>query len=350
MTRGYIAALLSGLLLGIAAASGQPDAALAAGVSVPTVLVTTQMPKPGTLPDRIEAYGTAVPARDGTEALSLLQDGRVRRILHAPGEAVRQGEPVLEWDASAAAMQAWEQARSGYALAQQQRSHAALLLARHLATRDQLDQADKALADAAAALDGLRREGADQAMRLVRAPFDGIIVTLAASAGEHVAAAAPLATLARRDRIVVTVGVDPARMASVHAGQPATVQALAGGPELAAAVRRVDAALDPRSRLVDVDLAVPAGAVLPGADCAAAITVGTLQGWLLPHAAVLQDAEGSFLFQIRDGKAVRVPVTVLGTDADTDLVSGALEARRAVVLDGAAQLSDGAAVRESGAP
>ena len=101
--------LLAGLLLAGLLLAGLLLAGLtgpARGQSVPSVLVTTARPVAGTLPDQVEAYGAALPATDATQALSLLQDGRVRRILHMAGEAVRKGAPILEWEASAPARQA----------------------------------------------------------------------------------------------------------------------------------------------------------------------------------------------------------------------------------------------------
>ena len=325
-------------------------ATAAAADPTPSVLVTTIRTVFGTLPDRIEAYGMAVPASDATQTLSLLQEGRVRRILRAPGEAVQQGAPILDWEASAGARQGWEQARTQLALAQQERAHAALLLERHLGTRDQLDQATKAFADAQASVDALRREGADRLLQTVTAPFDGTVVTVPVAQGERVAAGAPLATVARDDGIVVTVGVDPDRLPVLHPSQAASVQDLRGGPMRPASVLRVDAALDPRTRLVDVDLAAVAGQVLPGSDMRAEITVGMLSGWLVPHEAVLEDSAGAYLFQANAGKAVLVRVAVHGYDGDIDLVTGAIVASQPIVRAGASQLGDGDALHEAAPP
>lgn len=311
------------------------------------MLVTTRMPELGTLPDLVEAYGSAVAAFDGTQTLSVLQDGRIRRVFHGPGEAVRVGEPLVDWEASATAWKVWEQARSASTLARQQQAHAAMLLASHLATRDQVDAADKAVTDAQATLDALRREGGDQPIRSIVAPFDGLIRSVAAAQGDHVAAGAPLLVLCRRDRIVATVGVDPARLASLDPGAPVILQPLTGMAPFAGVVLRLDSAIDPRTRLVPVDISVPPGSVLPGMELRAVITAGTLHGWLVPHDGVLQDADGNFLFQIVGDKAVRVPVRVVGTSQDTDIVDGALVPARPVVLNGSAQLSNGTLVRDA---
>ena len=102
------------------------------------------------------AYGAAAPALDGGMTLSLQQDGRVLAIAVTPGEAVHAGERLLDFGASAAAVSTYQQAVSALTAARQQRGHTAQLLAQQLATRDQLAQADKAVADAQATLDALR--------------------------------------------------------------------------------------------------------------------------------------------------------------------------------------------------
>jgi hypothetical protein len=108
---------------------------------------------------------------------------------------------------------------------------------------------------------------------------------------------------------------------------------------------RVDSALNAKTRLVDVDIAVGSGAAISGEAFRAEIPVGVVQGWLVPHGAVLVDDSKAWIFQVEGGKAVRVPVTVLQAGRTTDVVSGALDPERPLVTVGAYQLDDGAAVR-----
>lgn len=345
MTRpGWRAAILVAALLA-SSVDARGDSA------VQSVLVTTTTPRFGQAPDIVEAFGAATPSADGIQTLSLTEDGRVGKLLTSAGEAVQSGEPLLEWHQSAAARQSWKQACTALTLAQQQQKHAALLLSRHLATRDQLDQTDKAVADAQAIVTALRRGGADRPSRLLVSPFDGMVLTLPIAPGQQVTAGTPLASLAKAASIVVTVGVDPVRRPALRVGEAATVTPLAGGAAVAGMVLRFDSVLDPRTRLFLVDLSVPPGSVLPGVDYRAEITVGALQGWVVPHAAVQQDESGLFLFQAQGTKAMRVPVAVLGirsgSAGDIDIVSGPVMPSHPIVLDGAYQLFDGAVLRQA---
>ena len=312
----------------------------------PSVLVKTTLPHRGQVPDVLVAYGTAAPALDGGMTLSLPQEGRVLGIAVTPGEQVRKGDRLIAFGASAAVSSSYQQAVSALTLARTQRTHTAQLLAQQLATRDQLAQAEKALADAQSSLDALRREGAGQAKQDLAAPFDGIVASIPVAAGDRTQPNAPLLTLTRLDGLVVTVGIEPADRARVAAGQTVQLQPLAGGADLAGHVIRIDGVLNVKTRMVDADIAVPVGAALSGEAFRAAITIGAFTGWLVPHTAVLTDATGAYVFQVDAGKAVRVDVVVTGKAGDTDVLTGTLDPARKLVVDGNYQLDNGAAVRE----
>lgn len=329
--------LLPAMLLLAAAAPPQAS---------PSVQVTTEMPHRGELPDILTAYGTAAPAADSTETLSVQQAGHVVALAVTPGEAVRQGQKLLDFALSAAAASAYRQAENALALARTQHAHTAQLLAQHLATRDQLAQADKAVADAAAALAALQREGGDKPTQTLTAPFNGVVDSIAVTPGERVAAGVPLLRVMRTEGLVVTVGIEPAATGRVQPGQAVRLTPLmGGGPPVSGRVLRVDGMLDPRSRLVDADIAA-SGALLPGTPWRADITVGMFQGWLVPRDAVLTDAQGPAVYQVANGKAVRIGVRIVGAPGNTDVVAGPLDPARPLVTMGNYQLSDGMAVRE----
>lgn len=312
-----------------------------------SVLVTTVSPQRGSLPDLVATFGTAAPAFDGGMTLSLPQDGRVLAIAITPGEQVRAGETLIEFGASAATSGAYQQAGTALTLALTQRAHAAQLLSQQLATRDQVAQADKAVSDARSALDLLTAQGANRPRSTLKAPFDGIVATVPVTQGQRVASGTALLTLIRLDGLVVTVGVEPARRGKVRPGQAVRLQRLGGGPELAGKVLRVDGMLNPKTRLIDCDVGVEAGSVMSGEAFQADIIVGTFTGWVMPRDAVQVDDKGAHIFQVANGKAVQVEVTVLGAQDQTYVVDGPVESRDPIVVQGVAQLSASAAVRQA---
>jgi membrane fusion protein (multidrug efflux system) len=315
-----------------------------------SVAVQTQAPQAGAVPDVVTAYGSAAPALDGAMTLSLQQDGRILAIAVTPGETVRAGERLLDFGASPAAIATYQQAESALAVARTQRAHIVQLLAQQLATRDQLAQADKAVADAQASLDALQREGANNPKQTLTAPFDGIVATIPIAQGDRVQPGATLLTLTRLDGLVVTVGIDPRDRGRVRPRQSVHLIPLGAGPQLDGQILRVDGVLNPKTRLIDADVSVPPGAVISGEAFRADITVGQLTGWIVPHDAVLSDAKGAYVFQVAGNTASRVDVTVAGSAGNNDVVDGKLDPQRALVVAGNYQLSDHATVRPGNAP
>ena len=315
-----------------------------------SVAVQTEAPQAGAVPDIITTYGSAAPALDGGMTLSLQQDGRVLAIAVTPGETVRSGERLLDFGASPAAISTYQQAESALAVARSQRAHVAQLLGQQLATRDQFAQADKAVGDAQAALDALQREGADNPRQTLTAPFDGIVATVPVAQGDRVQPGAALLTLTRLDGLVVTIGIDPGDRNRVRPRQRVHLTPLGAGPQLDGQILRVDGVLNPKTRLIDADVSVSPGAVIAGEAFRADITVGQLQGWIVPHDAVLSDAKGAYVFQVAGNTASRVDVTVAGSAGNNDVIDGKLDPQRALVVAGNYQLSDHATVRPSNAP
>ncbi len=320
----------------------------ALGAEAASVAVRTEPARQGVAPELVIAYGTATPAINGGMTLSLQQDGRVSALAVTPGKTVHAGDQLMSFNVSAAAASTYQQAVTALSFARTQRTHAAQLLSQQLATRDQLAQAGKAVADAQDAMEALRREGAGQPTRTLTAPFDGIVSSIAVAQGDRVLPGAPLMVLTRLDGLVVTVGVEPAQRARLRPGQPATLQRLGGGTGLTGSLLRVDAVLNTRTRLLDADISIAPGSVIVGEAYRAAIAVGQAQGWRVPHGAVLTTDAGAYLFQVEAAKATRVPVEVVGSDGDYDIVQGKLDPQRPVVIEGGPQLADGDAVREVG--
>jgi RND family efflux transporter MFP subunit len=315
----------------------------------PSVAVQTIAAKRGSLAETVTAYGTAAPAVDGSTTLSLPSDGRVLQLAVAPGQMVQSGQRLLDFGFLAATISAYQQAMTALNLARSQRQHTAALLAQQLATRDQLAQAEKAVADAQITLDAMRQEGRDKPVQIVTAPFAGIVTAISVAQGSQVAAGTPLITVARGDALAVIVGIEPSGGTRVSAGQPARLEPLTGtGVALDGTVVRVDGMLNSKTRLIDTTISAPAGLV-PGAAFRAVITVGQFQGWLVPRNAVLSDGKGPYLFQVSGGNAARVNVKIVGSAGDTTVVDGPLGPQLPIVIQGNYQLSDGMPVREASA-
>ena len=314
--------LLPLLALALTAATPAPS------VPSPSVLIRTETPQSGALPRTVVAYGTARPAPYGTITLGVQHAGMVRRVFVVPGQRVKQGMALVSVAAAPAVIAQYHQAATALALARSERTHMAQLRAQQLATRDQLAQADKAVTDAAAALEALVREGAGRSAPdgpgAVRRRGDDD----RRGAGPGDAANAPLLGLARRQALVVSVGIDPAAAGAVRVGQKVTLTPLDGGEPIAGTVGGVDGMLDPQTHLVDATITLGAGDPLGGAGFRAAIEVGQDRGWIVPQNAVLTGADGPAVFQVAHGHAVRVAVRVVGEAGGQTVVAGPIDPHR----------------------
>ncbi|MGR6327485.1 efflux RND transporter periplasmic adaptor subunit [Sphingomonas sp. XXL09] len=337
----------SPLLALAACGTGEPAAE---PTPTPTVLVTTTPARQDTEARTTEAFGEATPASNGVVTLSVQQPGQVTAVAAVAGATVRAGQPILRFTVAPSARSAYRQAVDAVNAATAQRATTAQLLTQQLATRDQLVQADKAVADARTALAALRSEGAGVGETVMRAPFSGVVATLPVAPGDRTQPGQALATIARAGGLIVTVGVDPAHRGDLRVDAPVTLTRLdGGGAPIAGRVRRIDAMLNPRTRQIDVDIAYPAGAILSGEALRVAIETGQATGWRVPHRAVVVAADGrAQLFQLHGGKAKAVPVSVVVDGAQDDLVSGGLSSGAPVIVDGAYQLADGDPVRTGG--
>ena len=327
-------------VLALAACSGE-EAADNDAVSAAVATVPLQQ---GSLPEVVTAYGTAEPAADAAQVLSVQAAGHVSRWEVTAGTPVKRGQRLLTFALAPSAVAVYQQAASALKLAQAQRTHTEQLLAQQLATRDQLEQADKALQDAQANLDALVQQQGRAATIDLTAPFDGTVASVVAAQGDVLQPGAPLLILQRSDGLVVTVGIERDAMERVQVGDKVELTPLDAATPLHGAVRRVARALNPHTHQLDVEV-VPDGALVAGEGFRAAIVVGQWQGWLLPRDALQGDEGDRYVFQVADKKAVRVPVHVLGESDTGSVVTGALDARRPLVTVGATQLDDGMAVR-----
>ncbi|MGA8033493.1 MAG: efflux RND transporter periplasmic adaptor subunit [Casimicrobiaceae bacterium] len=332
------------LLLAMALAAGP---ALAA--SVPSVQVETVALKQQPVADTVAGYGTVSPAPRALHTISVSRAGRVVEMSVSPGQVVKKGETLLVFGTDPGAAMAFLQTRQAVDFARGDVARTEQLFARQLATRSQLASARKALVDAEAALRAQEQVGAGRPVERVAAAFDAVVVGVQAAQGDRLAAGAPVLQLARAGAQRVVLGIEPEDAARVRPGMAVRVTSVFGpGREVAARVARVSGVIDPRTQFVDVIVDVPGGRLMPGTRVRASIELGERPAWVVPRSAVLRDSEGAYIFQVRDGRAHRIPVQAGTEQAGEIAVDGQFDAGAPVVSLGNYELQDGMAVRGGG--
>lgn len=314
-----------------------------------SVLVTLARLQAGSLPQVVVGYGTVAPANVGHRTIMAPVAAVVAGIEVRLGEEVPAGAPLVRLSPSPATAASYTQAKSALSVAERLVAGTRKLVAGHLATAQQLADAEKAESDARSQLQALDAVGAG-GPHVIRAPFRAIVTAVSTAPGAIVAEGAPLLDLAAPHDLVLNVGVMPAQAAAIEANDEATVQLIgASAPVTAKVVMRGAVAAD--TGLVPVAIALPPRGFLPGEMAQARITTAETQGYVVPHAAILVDDSGApYVVQAINGVAHEVSVSVLGEQGDRDVVSGKLDARAPLVLSGNYQLDDGMKVRLADTP
>jgi membrane fusion protein, multidrug efflux system len=316
----------------------------------PTVLVATATVQEGTLDETVTAYGLVQAAPGAALNLSMPYAGQVLRLRVTVGQRVRKGEPLFEYGTDPGVTLAYQKAASTLSLAKQERAHIASLAAQKLATQSQLDQAETAVRDAQIDVEEQQRLGSDKPSHTFEAPFAGVVASVPAANGDHVQANATMMQLTEDGGLNAVLGVVPENGSRLTPGMPVGLIALSHPAKPAEGkILSVGGQLDPKTQLIDLVVALPTEsgtALLPGEHISAQIAVGRLSGWIVPRAAVLTDENGPYLFQVADGKAARVGVSIVGESGDDMAVNGPLDPSRKLVISGNYELTNGMPVRE----
>lgn len=320
-------------------------AAAIAGDSGPSALVTTTRLEKGSLPKTVTAYGR-VEAGPGAKRMIMASAAAVVGEIDVQiGEEIAKGDPLIRLMPSPAVAASYAQAKSALRVATQSVARTRKLVGGHLATRQQLADAEKTQSDARAALEALEAQGAG-GPRTLRAPFAAIVVSISASPGAIVAEGAPLLGLVRADGLVLRVGVLPTEATGIKPGDAVTIAPIGRHGKYPGKVALRGAMVAAATGMVPVDIALPAHGLLPGEMAEAAITTGETKGYIVPHAAILVDDRGApYVVQAVNAVAKKVAVHILAAAGDRNVIAGPLDPSAPLVLTGNYQLENGMKVR-----
>ncbi|MDE2196753.1 MAG: efflux RND transporter periplasmic adaptor subunit [Gammaproteobacteria bacterium] len=313
-----------------------------------SALVQTSIIGERTIAASLQAFGTVEPGPRQLREIVAPGASEVQLEVVA-GARVKRGEPLVTLVATptSAVLYAQAKAEADYAGSALKRTQS--LFKAHLATRDQLAAAEKALQNAQANLAAQQQMGGGHTA-VIRAPADGVVSSVAVASGARVAANTTLLTLVEQDGLYARLGVAPEQAQAVRVGMPVTLSAVFDPRStLQAKVSQVGGVVDPASGLVDVLASITvktAAQFIPGAHVTAAIILNSSHALAVPRSAVLHDAQGAYLFIVKDHVARRVNVQAGIDDGTWIAVQGALHAGERVVTLGNYELIDGMAVRE----
>jgi RND family efflux transporter MFP subunit len=317
----------------------------------PSVLVETTSVVEKTMAATLEAYGTVEADPDRVLSLSLPHAGLINRVWVRLGQRVEAGDRLLEVVTDPDARMQYLQAQSAVDFTKRELARQQSLLKDQLATKAQVDAAQKSLNDANATLQALRKRGLDVVQETLRAPMKGIITRLDVSQGQRVQADTTAMLIAAESKLIARLGVEPEDLNDIQTGTPVTITPLfVPDITIKSSVREIHAMIDPSTQLVEVLAAIPEAEVnelVLGSRVRGHIQLESRKCLAVPSSAVLTEAGHTYLYTIADGRAKRVPVQIWIEQNGEIAVSGVLQGGDRVVISGNYELADGMAVREA---
>jgi cobalt-zinc-cadmium efflux system membrane fusion protein len=275
--------------------------------------------------------GRVEPMIDARAAVAASVGGRVERVLVAPGQSVRAGQPLaILVSGDAASLRADADAAQANAIAAEQAHSREESLADQgvVARRDAEVAHAQALSAQAAARAARARASAagspNASGRLsVTSPISGVVTSVQVGPGGFAAQGSVIAEVTNPARVEIVFNAPPALAAQVRAGSTVRVQGPAG--EFDAVVTGVAAGAGAESGAT-VIRARPTGGSLPPAGSAVSgsvVTGQTVGGFTVPSEAV-QTVEGATVVFVRTAEGFRVAPVLVGQQAGdrTEILSG----------------------------
>jgi RND family efflux transporter MFP subunit len=339
--------------------------AAACGGSVPeeietktVVPVTAEPAQTGSIRAVVHTSGIVQPAPGADLLVTAPESARIAEMPKAEGDFVRSGDLLVRFDIPSLGADALaKSAEVAAAEARVENARAAQARARELfdrgvAARKEVEDADRDLAQAEAALNQARAgRGASLTLAdraTVRATFNGIVAKRWHNPGDLVEAAAgdPVLRVIDPNRLEVVASVPISDVSRVLVGASAflsgTLQPTAG------ALRVVSrpAAVEPGTAAVPVRLAFVSRIALP-AGTPVQVDINAeehVKVVLVPAEAIVREAEETAVFVVVGNKAKRRSIVTGLTDAQHVEVRSGLKAGELVITHGQAGLPDDAAI------
>lgn len=315
-----------------------------------TLVVVTAPVLLATINDKLTSIGEGAAAHSVTVVSPA--SGTLTELLVKPGDAVAAGAVIGRLDADAEQI-AQQRAKLAF-----DDTQTALQRTNELAKASNTTSVQVAAAQLAFNNAQLELQNAELALnkRTITTPIAGMVGLFQVSPGNTVTAQTVVTTIEDTAHIQVSFWVPERYAPAIVTGMPLTATAVAlPGETIAGTVSAVDNRIDPASRTLKVEAAIPndAGRLRPGMSFAVSLTFPGQQFPSVDPLAIQWSSQGSYLWKFVDGKVERVPVEIIQRNSDGVLVKAALAEGEQVVTQGVQQLTAGASVRlldEAGAP
>lgn len=324
------------LALCLTGCGAKPENSCGGSSDRPIASVQTQIVRSKPQPITEEVVGTVRARLHAT--LEARLSGRIDALPVVLGQRVKAGELLARVDAAEINARL-EQAEASLEHAERELKRLSVLFEKR-----SVSQADYEAAQARhrVARGALAEAKAMMSYVEVRAPFDGVVAKKWADVGDLAAPGKPLISFEDPSELQLEADVPQTIVAHVRRDEQLIARVDGVSGELAGKVTELSLTADPVSRTfrVKVDL-TPQPGLSPGQFARLLVPVGTTDSLRVPASAVVQRGQLEIVFGVENRHALfHLVKTGQRIGDELEILSG-LNAGDAVVVEGAAQLTDG---------
>lgn len=307
-------------------------------------LVAVRPVESGTVNDRLSAIGSG----EAIQSVVVMPQatGTVDEILVKSGQKVKKGdvlarldddEQLIERDKAQVSLRSAQEKSSSY---------------KNLQSVARLDVLDAQIAEESAKL-AVSTAELNLKRRNILAPIDGITGIVAVNVGDNVTTQTSVVTLDDRSEILVDFYAPERFVTLVEPGAEVEATSMSRpGQVFKGKVDSIDNRVDAASRTFRIRARIdnPTDLLRAGMSFQVAMRFGGDHYPAVDPLSVQWDAEGAYVWRIREGKSEKVRVSVIQRNPDAVLVQAELQAGDKIVTEGLQRVREGQAVRIQGEP
>ena len=345
----FLSALLTNLYVTNLWGQDQPKGPLPAIVSVAPI-------KSGTLVPQAEFIGTVF-YEEVSEVASEVS-GLVEEVRFEEGQRIKKNQVLIKLDADILEKQllatsaTYEQALSELEIARIELKRMENLYKTKSISEQAYDEDRFGVKGIEKRVDSIRAEveriEIELQKKIIRAPFDGVVIKRHVDRGEWLAIGATVAILAKDDVVDIVADVSEKFVPFIQVGMP--VKAIINGKEISGSVMAIIPRGDLATRTFPVKIRTPnTQKLIEGMSAKVVLPVGEPRNTLVvPRDAVIAASGQTVVYVVKNAKAQMTPVNVIGYQGLTAGIEGAgLADDMQVVVKGNERLRDGQMVSTS---
>ncbi|SMC58454.1 efflux RND transporter periplasmic adaptor subunit [Rhizobium sp. RU36D] len=306
-------------------------------------LVVVKQVVNGVVNDRLNAIG------DGEAIQSVVvmpqAAGTIEEILVSSGQRVTKGTVLARLDDDEQVI-ARDQAQVMLRSAREKSDSY-----KNLASFSRLEVLDAQIGVETAQLD-LTNAELNLKRRAIVAPIDGIVGIVAVNIGDNATTSTNVVSIDNRSELLVDFWAPERFATAVQPGMPVEASSVARpGQTFAGSVEAVDNRVDQASRTIRIRARIPNADDTLRAGMSFGVSM-RFPGETYPSVdplAIQWDSEGSYVWQVADGKSSKTRVRIIQRNPDFVLVDAKLSEGDQVVIEGLQRVREGGAVRVAGA-